>query len=77
MEEVHLALRKLAVLNVFTDEITDSIFDRNRVFTDTAKQHINDIYYAAASVITDNTYTASGILDGDDPDIPLDSRYFP
>ncbi|MBO5274557.1 MAG: LCP family protein [Clostridia bacterium] len=64
-------------LNVFTDEITDSIFDRNRVFTDTAKQHINDIYYAAASVITDNTYTASGILDGDDPDIPLDSRYFP
>ena len=64
-------------LNVFTDEITDSIFDRSHVFTDSTKQHINAIYYADASLSTDDAYTASGILGGDDPDIPLDSRYFP
>lgn len=63
-------------MNVFTDEISDSIFDRNRVFTDSSKEHINTIYYTEASSDAEDTYTASGILAGDTPDIPLDSRYF-
>jgi len=55
--------------NIYTKEITDSIFDRNRIFCDGADINICNIYYGDAENIFDGVYNAE--------DINNDSIYIP
>lgn len=55
--------------NIYTKSITDSIFDRNRIFCDGADINICNIYYADADDVLDGIYNAE--------DINNDSIYIP
>lgn len=46
-------------LNVYTEDITDGIFDRNRVFTDRSKAQIHDLYLTETKVA--NEYVAEEV----------------
>jgi LCP family protein required for cell wall assembly len=55
--------------NIYTKKITDSIFDRNRIFCDGADINICNIYYGDADNIFDGVHNAE--------DINNDSIYIP
>ena len=56
--------------NVYTEEITDSIFDINKAFTDERRSHINKIYNTSPADINDYLHTVDDI-DANGVKIPL------
>ncbi len=55
--------------NIYDHDISDLIFDKNRVFTDPEQEAIEKAYYAESAYMNDE-YTADGVLDSP-IDVPL------
>ncbi len=56
--------------NIYTKQISDSIFDRNKLFCDTSSESICGVYYGDPEDILDKVYNADDINNGS-IDIPI------
>jgi len=56
--------------NIYTKKISDSIFDRNKLFCDTSSESIKKVYFDDAENVLDHVYNAEDIKDNS-IDIPI------